>query len=91
MKDVEHAFGVLQSRWAIVWHPARTWRTKVMWEMMTACVIMHNMIIEDERDDDLHDQGWEFQGELVALHPGTDTFEKFLHVHQEIRDCTTHN
>jgi hypothetical protein len=51
-----------------------------MWEVMTACVIMHNMIVEDERDDGIHDQGWEFQGELVAPHPGAATFEEFLHV-----------
>jgi hypothetical protein len=31
-----------------------------MWEIMTACVIMDNMIIDDERDDGLHDQGWQF-------------------------------
>jgi hypothetical protein len=64
-KDVERAFGVLQSRWAIVRHPARTWSTEVMWEVMTACMIMHNMIIEDERDEGIHNQGWKFQGELL--------------------------
>jgi hypothetical protein len=36
MKDMERAFGMLQSRWAIVRHPARTFNTIVMWEMMTA-------------------------------------------------------
>jgi hypothetical protein len=48
------------------------------------------MIVEDERDEDIHDQGWEFQSELVAPHVGTTTFEEFLHVHEEIRDRATH-
>jgi hypothetical protein len=46
----------------------------MMREMMPTCVIMHNMIVKDERDEDLHDQGWEFQGELVAPRPGAATF-----------------
>jgi hypothetical protein len=86
-KDVEHAFGALQSRWAIVWHPARIW----IIEVMTTCVVMHNMIVENESDEGLHDQGWEFQGELVAPHPGAATLEEFLHVQQEIHDCTIHD
>jgi hypothetical protein len=28
-------------------------------------VIMHNMIVEDEHDEELHDQEWKFQVELV--------------------------
>jgi hypothetical protein len=90
-KDVECAFGVLESRWAIIRHPTRAWSIEVMWEVMTVCVIMHNMIVEDGRDDGIHDQGWEFQGELVAPHLGAATFEKFLHVHEEIRDHATHD
>jgi hypothetical protein len=62
-----------------------------MWEVMTACVIMHNMIVEDERDDGIHNQGWKFQVELVAPHPGAATFEEFLHVHEKIRDHATHD
>jgi hypothetical protein len=64
-KDVERAFGVLQSRWAIVRYPVRTWSPERMWNVMTACVIMHNMIIENERDDSIYDQGCDFEGELA--------------------------
>ncbi|XP_073304212.1 uncharacterized protein [Primulina huaijiensis] len=49
-KDVERAFGVFQSRFAIVANPARSWRKNNLHDIMTACIIMHNMIIEDERD-----------------------------------------
>jgi hypothetical protein len=55
-----------------------------MWEVMTACVIMHNMIAENERDDSIHGQCWEFQGELVAAKPWTDMFQEFIHAHHEI-------
>ena len=49
-KDVERAFSVLQSHFAIVGGPARFWRKNVLHDIMTACIIMHNMIVEDERD-----------------------------------------
>ena len=51
-KDVERAFGVLQSRFAIVAGPSRFWSKNVLHDIMTACIIMHNMIIDDERDLD---------------------------------------
>jgi len=49
-KDVERAFGVLQSRFAIIAGPSRFWRKEVLHDIMTTCIILHNMIIEDERD-----------------------------------------
>ena len=49
----------------IVRNPALTWSTQKLWEVMTACVIMHNMIDHDERDDSIYDQGFDFQGENV--------------------------
>ena len=49
-KDVERAFGVLQARFAIIAGPTRFWRKEVLHDIMSACIIMHNMIIEDERD-----------------------------------------
>ncbi|XP_028097478.1 uncharacterized protein LOC114297279 [Camellia sinensis] len=49
-KDVERAFGVLQARFAIIQGPVRFWKTKIMEDIMMACIIMHNMIVEDERN-----------------------------------------
>jgi len=48
-KMVERAFGVLQSRYAIVRGPGRMWDIETLSKIMRACVIMHNMIVEDER------------------------------------------
>jgi hypothetical protein len=47
-KDVEWAFGVLQSRFAIVHGPVRYWDEETIANIIKACIIMHNMIIEDE-------------------------------------------
>ncbi|XP_062230124.1 uncharacterized protein LOC133927722 [Phragmites australis] len=50
-KDVERAFGVLQSWFPIVRGATRIWDEETLHNIMTACIIMHNMIIEDERPD----------------------------------------
>ena len=51
---------------------------------MTACVIMHNMILEDERPERIYDQGFQFQCENVVYeHEGVATFEQF---HHKMRD-----
>jgi hypothetical protein len=49
------------------------------------------MIVEDERDEKLHDQGWNFQGDLVEPHLGPSSWDEFLAVHHEIHDRHTHN
>jgi hypothetical protein len=46
-KDVERAFGVLQSCFAIVRGLARLCDEDTLHGIMMACIIMHNMIIED--------------------------------------------
>ncbi|XP_010693562.2 uncharacterized protein LOC104906494 [Beta vulgaris subsp. vulgaris] len=49
-KDVERAFGVLQARFAIIRQPALAWSIDLLWKIIMTCIIMHNMIVEDERD-----------------------------------------
>ncbi|GKB84007.1 RNA-directed DNA polymerase, eukaryota, nucleotide-binding alpha-beta plait domain protein [Tanacetum coccineum] len=49
-KDVERAFGVLQARFAFLQRPCLIWDYGQMRQIMIACIIMHNMIVEDERD-----------------------------------------
>ncbi|KAF8378578.1 hypothetical protein HHK36_029923 [Tetracentron sinense] len=53
-KDVKRTFGVLQARFAIV-PPARFWSHEDLDHIMKTCIILHNMIIEDEHDDSIDD------------------------------------
>jgi hypothetical protein len=52
-KDVERAFGVLQARFAIVKGPARFWDADTLSYIMKTCIILHNMIVEDEREEEI--------------------------------------
>jgi len=69
-KDVERAFGVLQSRFTIVRRPARLWKRKSVGRIMLACVILHNMIVEDEKEEaTIHIDLNESPGASFALPP----------------------
>ncbi|XP_023736868.2 protein ALP1-like [Lactuca sativa] len=47
-KDVERAFGALKKRWFILKKPAAYLGEEKLQEIMYTCIILHNMIIEDE-------------------------------------------
>ncbi|XP_021980383.1 uncharacterized protein LOC110876522 [Helianthus annuus] len=47
-KDVERAFDILKQRWHIIKYPARAWSPAKIRRVMYACIILHNMILEDE-------------------------------------------
>ncbi|GJW32180.1 ALP1-like protein isoform X1 [Tanacetum coccineum] len=44
----ERAFGVLQGRWGIIRQPARAFEISALKRIMYCCVMLHNMILEDE-------------------------------------------
>ncbi|XP_052625013.1 uncharacterized protein LOC111888271 [Lactuca sativa] len=47
-KDIERAFGVFKQTWHVVKYATRLWDKERIKRMVLACIIMHNMIIEDE-------------------------------------------
>ncbi|XP_021861769.2 uncharacterized protein [Spinacia oleracea] len=49
-KDVERAFVVLQARFAILRQPSLAYDEDILGDIMKACIIIHNVIVEDERD-----------------------------------------
>ncbi|XP_062188842.1 uncharacterized protein LOC133892125 [Phragmites australis] len=90
-KDVERAFGVLQSRFAIVRGPARVWDQSTLHNIMTACVIMHNMIIEDERGTASPVQVFDFMGEPTQVHrSGDEGVLHYVETTQAIRNRAVH-
>ncbi|KAD4585728.1 hypothetical protein E3N88_23329 [Mikania micrantha] len=45
--DIKRAFDVLKQKWHMIQHPARAWKPSRIRNALYACVILHNMIIED--------------------------------------------
>ena len=66
-KDVERAFRVLQSRFAIIREPFWFWDILTISDIVKACIIMHNMTVEDERDVYLPDLNYDFIGENAEV------------------------
>ena len=82
-KDVERTFEVLQARFAVVRGPAKQWGPKTLWEVMTCCVIMHNMIVEDEGEDAAVGLEFENMGDPIELREQNPaTFDEFVQMHQ---------
>ncbi|XP_038717194.1 uncharacterized protein LOC120010469 [Tripterygium wilfordii] len=89
-KDVERAFGVLQARFAITRGSARFWDVDTLDDIMTACIILHNMIVEENGGSDHID----FDGLTTPptmSHTQTAEFRSFIQTHRQIRDSSTHS
>ncbi|KAM0058129.1 putative harbinger transposase-derived protein [Helianthus debilis subsp. tardiflorus] len=102
-KDVDRAFEVLQARWAIVRGSAKVWIEKIISDIMLACIIIHNMIVEDEGpsiidwssgdddgdEDDEEDDGDEDPPNYVR--GATIEFEHYLKRFDDLRDKSIHH
>jgi len=95
-KDVERAFGVFQAQFAIVRGPARLYQSELLKDILMACIILHNMIVEDERD--LYLGADEFNYEQIndiplepLSHERADEIVDFMQNCHRIRDQETHS
>ena len=92
---MEHAFGVLQSRFANVREPTRFFQIETLKDIMIAYIILHNMIIEDERHIDEVERGDYEQFNAITLDPMSHApileFMDFIRRHHQIRDRETHS
>ena len=93
-KDVERAFGVLQARFAIVRGPARLMDQNEIGTIMRACVILHNMIVEDERDN--YELAFDYDvvdgtvPEPLVNHNHHPCYETYFQRSCEVRNSATH-
>ena len=88
-KDIERAFGVLQARWAIIRGPAYGWDRYRLKNIMMACIILHNMIIDDERGENLP-YVYDSNGPPVQpFRSGTREQTDFIAAHHRLRDRDT--
>ncbi len=86
---------MLQSHFAIVRGPAHFFQIETLKDIMTACIILHNMIIEDERNIDEVERGDYEQFNATTLdpmsHAPTLEIMDFIRCHRQIRDRETHS
>ncbi|GJT88848.1 ALP1-like protein isoform X1 [Tanacetum coccineum] len=88
-KDIERAFGVLQGRWGIIRQPARAYQINMLKKIMYCCIMLHNMILEDE--------GFEVNVRDLFISPTphiqrnwVERCELHLRKSKELRDRKTH-
>ncbi|KAL3701160.1 hypothetical protein R1sor_019182 [Riccia sorocarpa] len=90
-KDVERCFGVLQARFAIVSNPCRYWDQQQVKEIMLTCVVLHNMIVEDEQDDPTLNNEFLFEEVTLPEFRRDRTFGDLLTETTEIEDSRIHH
>ncbi|XP_071688859.1 uncharacterized protein [Rutidosis leptorrhynchoides] len=91
-KDVERTFGVLQGRFVILKYPARSIRFNKLREYMNTCILLHNMIQEDN--------GFQISSieEAMLADPNNRPIRNIINrsrdrdtINREIRDRRVHN
>ena len=50
-KDIEWCFGVLHARFHFLKYPTKSWSKEKLNKIIATCVIIHNMVVEEEREN----------------------------------------
>jgi hypothetical protein len=88
-KDIERAFGVLQSRFAVIRGPAYGWDREQLNDIMMTCIILHNMIVEDEQHGAANTD-FSRVGDLVEPYRRSEDRDAFVAAHHKLKDQPMH-
>jgi hypothetical protein len=88
-KGMERAFDVLLKGFDIIHSHVEYWKPKVLWQIMTCCISLHNMITEDD-----HDMAENFRyisnGDPIEPEHDANMIHRFLTAHQRIENREIH-
>ena len=67
------------------------WEVETLWQLMTCCVILHNMIIEDEDEGAAYTHDFEKPRlEFRLSEQEAENIVNFLEMHRQLRDQQVH-
>ena len=72
-KDVKCAFGVLQSKWWILASHVEMWDKVHIQDMVTSCIILHNMMVQQQLEGGEECMGDYFEEGLPQHHDNDDS------------------
>ena len=81
-KDVECAFGVLQSKSQLLASPVEMWDEVHIQDMVTSCIILHYMMVQQELEGGEECTGDYFEEGLLQDHDNDDS-----NIANEAEDC----
>nr|XP_043639432.1 uncharacterized protein LOC122610516 [Erigeron canadensis] len=90
-KDVERAFGVLQGRWQIIEQQARAYSVNKIKRIMLCCVILHNMIVEDNGRAITQFEEELITNTVLPTRTWNERCSTQLRMYGELRDRRTHH
>jgi hypothetical protein len=90
-KNFERAFSVLEACCRIICRATQFWRKKNLYYILKACIILLNMIVEDEGADASNVAELEEIGQPALMsNPCTNEYIVYKHRHRQLSDDSLH-